>query len=295
MEYYLRQKNKSINLQDELTQELFLLSACAPFERVKTILQAQRSHPSLKSAQIFLNPFSVASTIYTKQGFAGFWRGNLIPFLSYPPIHLLSLFLNHTKSRFTLFDAEKHRFLNGVEELAKCVLMAGLWGAIVFPIQTMKTQLNLDLGSGPAKEFKGLKQCFEKVSTRPQEMYRGLATTTVVPMLATNWAYQQSYYWSDEALRSMTNFMNVVTLYSISYLFNLAAILPLYPFETVRFRLLLQAGREKQLYKGPLDCATQIFVNEGWIGFYRGFSVMSFQLLIGMIYVNWYYSFGAMN
>jgi len=43
-----------------------------------------------------------------------------------------------------------------------------------------------------------------------------------------------------------------------------------YPFDTVRRRLMMQAGRADIMYTGTLDCAKKILANEGLPAFWKG-------------------------
>lgn len=43
-----------------------------------------------------------------------------------------------------------------------------------------------------------------------------------------------------------------------------------YPFDTVRRRMMMQAGRTELLYKNTLDCWVKIAKNEGYSAFFKG-------------------------
>lgn len=43
-----------------------------------------------------------------------------------------------------------------------------------------------------------------------------------------------------------------------------------YPIDTVKRRLMMQNGLERNLYKGTIHCFTQIYKDEGRKAFYRG-------------------------
>lgn len=45
-----------------------------------------------------------------------------------------------------------------------------------------------------------------------------------------------------------------------------------YPIDSVRRRMMMEAGRPKPLYKSSLDCARRVLMDEGHRGFYRGLS-----------------------
>lgn len=43
-----------------------------------------------------------------------------------------------------------------------------------------------------------------------------------------------------------------------------------YPLDTVRRRIMMQAGKQVRAYEGTLDCARVIYRAEGWRAFYHG-------------------------
>lgn len=43
-----------------------------------------------------------------------------------------------------------------------------------------------------------------------------------------------------------------------------------YPFDTIRRRLMMQAGSDKKLYSGTIDCFSKILANEGPKAFFKG-------------------------
>lgn len=45
-----------------------------------------------------------------------------------------------------------------------------------------------------------------------------------------------------------------------------------YPMDTVRRRLMMTSGQINPKYTGTLDCITKISKQEGWKGFYKGFT-----------------------
>ena len=157
MEYYLWQKDPVKRVFDELSIQLCVLAAGAPLDRICTILRVQSSHAQLKPENHYSNSMSAAYAILTKQRLAGFWRGNLLPFLMYVPTAFFFRFHYMLRNSFQLFDIEKHWYLYQIETLAKDISLLYMWGFVIYPIYIMKVQLNLDVGSGNSKEFKSLK------------------------------------------------------------------------------------------------------------------------------------------
>ncbi|VDL71884.1 unnamed protein product [Nippostrongylus brasiliensis] len=43
-----------------------------------------------------------------------------------------------------------------------------------------------------------------------------------------------------------------------------------YPLDTVRRRIMMGAGKKEFMYKGTIDCAKYIYINEGWKSFFSG-------------------------
>lgn len=44
----------------------------------------------------------------------------------------------------------------------------------------------------------------------------------------------------------------------------------IYPWDTVRRRMMMQAGRLEPIYKNSLDCLLKIIRREGFLGLYKG-------------------------
>lgn len=43
-----------------------------------------------------------------------------------------------------------------------------------------------------------------------------------------------------------------------------------YPVDSIRRRMMMEAGRPRPLYRSSLDCARSVWKDEGYRGFYRG-------------------------
>lgn len=43
-----------------------------------------------------------------------------------------------------------------------------------------------------------------------------------------------------------------------------------YPIDSVRRRMMMEAGRSERMYKNSLDCVRSVIATEGYRGFYRG-------------------------
>lgn len=53
----------------------------------------------------------------------------------------------------------------------------------------------------------------------------------------------------------------------------------IYPIDSVRRRMMMEAGREQRLYKSSFHCFKTMVMTEGYRGFYRGLSA---NLIRGM-------------
>ena len=61
--------------------------------------------------------------------------------------------------------------------------------------------------------------------------------------------------------------------YLLAQLTSVTAGLLAYPFDTVRKRIQMDAGRANKNYSGAFDCFGKILAQEGVAGFYRAFYI----------------------
>merc|ERR1712142_1067424 len=152
-------------------------TAVAPIERVKLLLHVQAVSKQLTEAQKYKGMVDCFVRIPKEQGFGAFWRGNLANVIRYFPTQALN---------FAFKDTYKQLFLSGVDKktqfwryFAGNLASGGAAGAtglcFVYPLDSARTRLAADVGSGKAREFTGLGNCLTTIAKRDgvKGLYQG--------------------------------------------------------------------------------------------------------------------------
>lgn len=245
----------------------------APIERVKLLLQTQDSNPKIKSGEIprYRGIGDCFIRVTREQGIASFWRGNLANVIRYFPTQAFNFAFKDTiKGLFPKYSPKTDFWPFFLTNLAS----GGLAGAgsllIVYPLDFARTRLAADVGSGKAREFNGLVDCLTKTMARggPMAMYQGFGVS-VQGIIVYRGAYFGLYDTAKGVLFKDERNASFVGKWAVAQAVTAAAGVLSYPFDTVRRRLMMQAGGERQ-YTGTIDCWRKIAANEGPRAFFKG-------------------------
>lgn len=245
----------------------------APIERVKLLLQTQDSNPRIKSGEIprYTGIINCFSRVSAEQGIASFWRGNLANVVRYFPTQAFNFAFKDTiKGLFPKYSPKQDFWKFFATNLAS----GGLAGAgsllIVYPLDFARTRLAADVGSGKTREFTGLIDCISKTAARagPLGLYQGFGVS-VQGIIVYRGAYFGLYDTAKGAVFENERDASFVAKWAIAQAVTAAAGVLSYPFDTVRRRLMMQAGGER-LYNGTLDCWSKIAQQEGPRAFFKG-------------------------
>jgi solute carrier family 25 (mitochondrial adenine nucleotide translocator), member 4/5/6/31 len=269
-------------------------SVVAPIERVKLILQLRGSLGSEKTAPPRQNALAVARTIYREQGIISFWRGNLPNCLRVSGSAALN---------FTCMDYYKHAGQSMLERvvvqndssastlqrkrrLVSSLVSGGLAGAtsttLLYPLEFARTRLAMDGGttSSPRK-YKGMWHAVVSIFKTDGivGLYQGYGIALVGGIV-----YRLLYLGGYDALKGEVLFaknrqesgsekaLTWGERVASAQVISLAAGTLSYPLDSVRRRMMMQAGKalEKRLYRNSIHCISCIFTTEGIRGFYLG-------------------------
>jgi len=152
----------------------------------------------------------------------------------------------------------------------------GLAGAasltIVYPLDFARTRLAADVGSGGQREFTGLVDCLKKTAGKggPLALYQGFGVS-VQGIVVYRGAYFGLYDTAKGAIfGEQEKDASIIAKWAVAQTVTIASGIISYPFDTVRRRLMMQAGKETKLYNGTLDCWAKIAKNEGMGAFFKG-------------------------
>lgn len=249
-------------------------TAVAPIERVKLLLQTQDANPRIASGEIarYTGVINCFTRVANEQGFWTLWRGNLANVIRYFPTQAFNFaFKDLIKATFP----KKNIKTDFWGALGVNVASGGLAGAgsllIVYPLDFARTRLAADLGKDGHREFNGLVDCVTKTIKKsgPVGLYQGFMVS-VQGIIMYRGAYfgfydtGKSFFFEDEAKA------NILYKWMIAQTVTACAGFVSYPFDTVRRRMMMQSGAEKQLYTGTMDCWYKIAKIEGRKAFFKG-------------------------
>lgn len=105
----------------------------------------------------------------------------------------------------------------------------------------------------------------------PTGLYQGF-----LPSCAGTVVFRGTYIGLSECLRPLVprgeGLVTVASAFGVSYGVTLVSALLAYPLDTIRVRLMLQAG-ETAKFTSAVQCAKGVLAAEGWRGLYRGATV----------------------
>ncbi|CDJ68204.1 ADP/ATP carrier, putative [Eimeria necatrix] len=249
----------------------------APIERVKMLIQTQDSIPDIKEGRVprYTGIGNCFVRVSREQGALSLWRGNLANVIRYFPTQAFNFTFKDTFKRiFPKFDQQK--------EFAKFFLAnvasGGLAGAacltVVYPLDFARTALASDVGKGAAREFSGLADCLRKVYLRTGffSLYQGFGVS-VQGIVVYRGAYFGLFDTAKAVLFSDKTKSNLFLKWAVAQSVTAAAGVVSYPFDTVRRRMMMMAGRRAQeeiQYSSTVDCWAKILRQEGPRGFFKG-------------------------
>ena len=244
----------------------------APIERVKILLQLQDVSTQISADKRYTGIVDCFRRVASEQGMSSFWRGNLANVVRYFPTQAFNFAFKDTyKALFVRHSPKTDKFLFFLENLA-CGGAAGASSLlIVYPLDFARTRLAADVGVGAGRQFNGLWHCLSSIRARDGffGLYKGFGVSVGGIIV-----YRASYFGGFDTAKSLllTDPKNTSVLVSwgIAQVVTTIAGVVSYPFDTVRRRMMMQAGRGDVLYTSTADCWKKIFIKEGPRAFFKG-------------------------
>jgi len=250
----------------------------APIERVKLVLQVQDANKEqIPVEKRYKGMGDAFRRIPAEQGVLALWRGNLANVIRYFPTQALN---------FAFKDTYKRIFLSGVDKktqfwryFAGNLASGGAAGAtsllVVYPLDFARTRLGADMGKkGDAasggkdtRQYTGMWDCL--VKTAKQDGVLGLYRGFVVSLYGII-VYRAAFFGGYDTLKGVVEPKTVFMSWVCAQIVTTIAGVVSYPFDTVRRRMMMQAGKAVPMYSSTADCWVKIFQAEGFGGFFKG-------------------------
>jgi solute carrier family 25 (adenine nucleotide translocator) protein 4/5/6/31 len=244
----------------------------APIERVKLILQTQDASTQITKETRYKGILDAFRRIPAEQGAASLWRGNLANVIRYFPTQALNFAFKDKYKKIFVRHSPKTDFW---KFFAGNLASGGAAGAtsllFVYPLDFARTRLAADVGSGKARQFTGLANCISTVYKQNgmKGLYGGFGVSVGGIIV-----YRAAFFGGFDTAKGMLlkdpKNPPIILSWLIAQCVTTAAGIISYPFDTVRRRIMMQAGRKDKLYFGTLDCWRKILVNEGPSAFFKG-------------------------
>ena len=247
-------------------------TAAAPIERIKLLVQSQGE--MLKQG-IIDRPYNGIADCFSRtlasEGPIALWRGNLSNVIRYFPTQALN---------FAFKDVIKNTFPEKktdpfVKRLTTNVMSGGVAGSLslifVYSLDFVRTRLANDAKSakkGGQRQFNGMVDCYRQILVKDGlvGLYRGFVISCVGIFI-----YRGFYFGLYDTFNPMLTTKNSPFLvsFAIGYICTVVSGLLSYPIDTIRRRMMLTSGTGV-VYKGSIDCFTQVVKNEGFMSTMNG-------------------------
>lgn len=247
-------------------------TATAPIERVKLLIQTQDANPKIMSGEVarYTGIVNCFTRVTAEQGFMSFWRGNVANIVRYFPTQAFNFAFKDTfKVMFPSYNPKTDFWKFFASNMASGGAAGAASLTIVYPLDFARTRLAADVGKNNAREFTGLVNCVTTIAKRsgPMALYQGFGVS-VQGIVVYRGAYFGLYDTAKGAL--LTKESTLIEKFVVAQVVTNAAGIISYPFDTVRRRLMMQAGGKEKLYNGTIDAFRKIAAKEGSGAFFKG-------------------------
>jgi len=247
-------------------------TAVAPIERVKLLIQVQASSTQITPDKQYKGIIDAFRRIPAEQGALSFWRGNLANVIRYFPTQALNFaFKDRYKQIFQHWDAKTDFWKFFAGNLASGGAAGATSLLFVYPLDFARTRMAVDVGTGKQRQFTGLGNCISIIYKKDgfRGLYQGFNISVVGIIF-----YRAAYFGGFDTAKTMllkdpkkaSFWMN----WAIAQVVTTGAGILSYPFDTVRRRMMMQAGRGEILYTSSWDCAKKLLAKEGPSSFFKG-------------------------
>jgi solute carrier family 25 (mitochondrial adenine nucleotide translocator), member 4/5/6/31 len=201
-------------------------------------------------------------------------QGNLAKVIRYFPTQALNFAFNEKyKKLFVRHDPQSDFW----KFFAGNLVSGGAAGAtslfFVYPVDLARIRLAADLSRGRRPQYNGLIDCMGLVYANGgfRGLYGGIGSAVGGVM-----AYRAVFFGGYDTAKGqfLKDPMNppIIQSWLFAQAATTAANMTSYPFDVVRYRMMMQARYGNTTYRNTLDCWYKILIKEGPHAFYKGAS-----------------------
>ena len=248
----------------------------APFERVKLMMQFEEDELFGEDEPIE-GALDCARRIHAREGWRGFFRGNLANCVRYFPTQAFNFaFKEKIKAMFPKVNPGE----NYLKVFAVKMLAGGVAGAgsliVVYPLDFVRTCMQLAKNADGSPKYESMSACAADIANGPDGplgLYAGF-TVSIAGIIP----FRGAYFMVHDALVSMNPYRKSKDLKGLASKFVCAQLAALsaatasYPLDTVRRRLLADQTKpaSQRRYAGTRDCFVKIVRDEGVGALFKG-------------------------
>lgn len=244
----------------------------APIERVKLLLQVQDASTQITQETKYKGIVDAFRRIPQEQGFLSLWRGNLANVIRYFPTQALNFaFKDKYKQIFVRWDSKTDFWKFFAGNLASGGAAGATSLLFVYPLDFARTRLAADIGKGANRQFTGLGNCISTIYKQDGfvGLYRGFGVS-VGGIIVYRAAFFGCFDTFKQVLLKDPKKAPIWQTWLIAQVVTTIAGVISYPFDTVRRRMMMQAGRKEIIYSSTADCWRKIAQKEGVPAFFKG-------------------------
>ncbi|XP_042068113.1 probable ADP,ATP carrier protein At5g56450 [Salvia splendens] len=248
----------------------------APIERAKLLLQTQESNAAILAGgrhRRFRGMVDCIARTVNEEGVLSLWRGNGSSVIRYYPSVALNFSLKDLYRNILRGNSREGSLLSGPSANFLAGSAAGCTTLIIiYPLDIAHTCLAADLGRTETRQFRGIRHFLSTVYRKDgvRGVYRGLPAS-LHGMIVHRGLYFGGFDTVKEMMAEESGSDAVLwKRWAAAQAVTTTAGMLSYPLDTVRRRMMMQSGTERQMYATTFDCWRTIYRVEGFASFYRG-------------------------
>lgn len=254
---------------------VFAKTLMAPVDQMKLLFQLQNMPGTKLAKRPYMGIADCVMRVHAEQGLLSFWNGTLWNCVRYFPTQAFNFaFKGMVKGAFPRHDPKTDFLKYFLTNMMSGAIAGGGSLLVTYPMDLTYCMLSMD-GALVNKQFTGAWSVISQtVFTHGiSSLYAGIGCSLFGMVL-----YRSLYFGLFDTLSSKNPFADsrtaggLLSRFAIAQATIIASGLAVYPIDTIRRRLMLQAlfPSGEQPYTGCLDCASRIISDEGVSALWAG-------------------------